>query len=135
MSLSIFSARPPRRPGPPRPTPCAAAPVAAPPPPPPPSPDAAPLAVLDSPPDYGETIDQAFRRKEHALLSAFASLSPRDCAALHARLSAAREGDALAARFARLVRERRDRLLAFLADARRREAFAAAAASKGGRRG
>jgi hypothetical protein len=89
--------------------------------------------VLESPQEYGETIEVAFRRKEQALVSLFAALGPRDALALHARLSSPREGDALAARFARLVRERRDRLLAFLADARRREAVAAA--SKGGRRG
>lgn len=139
MSLhSIFSDRPTRRPGPPRPTPSVpssvAPPLAVAPPPPPRSPDADLLAVLEASPEYGGTIELAFRRKEQSLMSLFSALSPRDALALHARLASPREDDALAARFARLVRERRERLLAFLADARRREAIAAAA-GKAVRRG
>lgn len=86
------------------------------------------LAILDSP-AAGETIEAAFRRKEHELGELFAGLSVFESRALLKRFSDAR--DPLAARFGRLVAARRERLLAFLADARRREAIAAA---KGGRR-
>lgn len=64
----------------------------------------------------------AFRRKEHALGALFATLSVMEARALHARLSNPRPGDAVAARFATLVIERRARLLGGLAGARRREA-------------
>jgi hypothetical protein len=91
--------------------------------------DTALLAVLDAPPVAGETIDVEFRRKERDLLARFAALPVDAALALHKRLSTPRDGDELAARFARLVADRRARLLEFLADARRREAI------KGGRRG
>jgi hypothetical protein len=134
MSLhTIFAGRPSRRPGPPRPVPFTPPPpeVAAP-PPAPIAPDAGLIAILDAAPDIGETIECAFRRKEHDLLTAFAALSLDASRSLHARLAAGMADDPVAARFSRLVRERRERLLAFLADARRRAAFVA---SKGGRRG
>ena len=67
--------------------------------------DARLIAILDSP----ESIE-----RELAALPIF------DQRALHARLANPRGGDLLAARFSALPRERRDRLLAFLADTRRR---------------
>ncbi len=81
------------------------------------------LAILDGAPLDGETIDGAFRRKERELGAAFAELGALDARTMHARLAHPRSGDVLAARFSRLVVERRGRLLAFLADARRREAL------------
>jgi len=90
-----------------------------------PSCDAALLPVLTSPLHPGETAFGGYQRKEHALRAAFAALSVLAARALHARLSACRADDALALAFSRLTIERRTRLLAFLADARRREALAA----------
>ena len=72
------------------------------------------------------TARGAFRLKEHAVGAVFARLSPLQARALHHRLANPAEGDALAAAFGRLVAERRVRLLAFLADARRRAAIEAA---------
>jgi hypothetical protein len=134
MSLhTIFASRPARRPGPPRPVPF----TPAPPEPPrarvaPIAPDGALVAILDAAPAYGETIEAAFRRKEHELLAVFASLSVDASVSLHTRLASPQADDPVAARLARRVRDPRERLLAFLADARRR---AAVAVGKGGRRG
>ena len=72
------------------------------------------------------TARGAFRFKEHALGAVFARLSPVQARALHHRLANPGDGDALAAAFARLVIDRRVRLLGFLADARRRAAIAEA---------
>jgi hypothetical protein len=68
--------------------------------------DARLLAVLDS---SAESIE-----RELAALPIF------DQRALHVRLANPRGGDLLAVRFSALRRERRDRLLAFLGDTRRR---------------
>lgn len=86
--------------------------------------DAALLAILDAPLAPGETALAGFRRKEHALGNAFAALSIIEARALHLRLANPRAADALATRFARLTIERKNRLLTFLADARRRAALA-----------
>jgi hypothetical protein len=80
------------------------------------------LGLLESPPGPGETVDACFRRKEQRVAAMFAALSFAQARALHRRLAEPRPDDALAQRFHRLVAARRDRLLAFLADARRREA-------------
>ena len=82
--------------------------------------------VLASKPKLGETIDLAFRRIERELASLFAQLTPAEARALKQRFELVREDDAVAARFNRLVANRRLRLLAFLGDARRREALTAA---------
>jgi hypothetical protein len=79
--------------------------------------------VLDTPPRPGEQLEAAFRRKEHMLGELFARLSVMDARTLHHRLDVAHAGDELAASFGRLRADRRARLLAFLADARRREAM------------
>jgi hypothetical protein len=86
------------------------------------------LAVLEGPVGFGETIETTFRRKEHELGALFAKLSVSECRALHKRLENPKAGDALALRFGAMIAVRRARLLAFLQDARRREAIA------GGRR-
>ena len=81
------------------------------------------LAVLESAAQPGETIDAHGRRKERELGALFATASVFEARALHGRLSNPKPGDALATRFARMIVERRHRLLQFLADARRREAI------------
>ena len=78
------------------------------------------LEILASAAHAGETIDVEYRRKERELAALFAALAPAEAAALQRRLSDARTD--LGARFARLVIERRSRLLAILADAPRRAA-------------
>lgn len=88
--------------------------------------DARLLGILAGGPADGETLDAAFRRKERELGALFATLDVATSRALHRRLSISADGDVVAARFGRLVSERRARLLAFLADARRREAIARA---------
>jgi len=80
------------------------------------------IEVLASGPEWGETIEAGFRRKEQALATMFAALSRAEAAALHRRLTDVRNDDKLATRFARLVVDRRTRLLAILADVPRREA-------------
>ncbi len=80
-------------------------------------------AVLDAPPLPGEQLAAAFRRKELTLGDLFARLTVAEARELHRRFTCSLADDALAVRFNRLVSERRARLLAFLADARRREAL------------
>ena len=82
------------------------------------------LAIFDSE-RPGETIDGAYRRREHELLAAFGELSIRDALELHRRLCTAHPDDLVATRFARLIVPRRIRLLEFLLDARRRAVVAA----------
>lgn len=93
------------------------------------SPSSSPVAleaeirsVLESP-QPGEPLELAFRRKEHMLGELFARLAVVDARTLYRRLDVPRAGDELAASFARLRADRRARLLAFLADASRREAM------------
>lgn len=82
------------------------------------------IGILARAPIAGETIEIAYRRKERELADVFRTLDRYAAAALHRRLSEprTRTDDELAARFGRLVVERRTRLLAILADAPRREA-------------
>ena len=80
------------------------------------------IAILERPPHPGETIEIAYRRKERELVDIFRTLDRATAAALHRRLSEPRTDDELATRFARLLVERRTRLLAVLADAPRRDA-------------
>lgn len=77
----------------------------------------------------GLSASEAFRDKELKLGELFASLSTADSRTLHHRLTCPKANDAIAMGFGRLVPERQARLLAFLADARRRAAIAV-----GGRR-
>lgn len=79
-------------------------------------------AVLDDA-HAADTIAVAFARKEAALRNVFATLDAATARALHHRLYRDNARDGLVVRFARLGPERRARLLAFLADARRREAL------------
>lgn len=84
------------------------------------------LAMLSAPPGPGERIEVAYRRKEHELMVLFGSLSVLDSMELHRRLTLSLRDDPVATRFGRLVVDRRVRLIAFLAGARRREAIARA---------
>jgi hypothetical protein len=92
--------------------------------------DATLLGILAAPLALGETAQLGYLRKECELRAAFAALPVARARALHARLATPRPGDTLAARFGALVVERKHRLLVFLADARRREAIAAAGGRK-----
>jgi len=83
--------------------------------------------ILASPSRPGETIELAFRRRERELGDAFAALSPIEAHVLHKRLASPRTTDVLAVQFSRLKLDRRQRLLAFLGDARRRAAMKGAA--------
>jgi hypothetical protein len=83
------------------------------------------LATLVDVPRPGEQLAFAFQRKERRLGELFAQLDVSDSRELHRRLTLAADGDAIAASFSRLVADRRARLLAFLSDARRREALRA----------
>jgi len=82
--------------------------------------DARLLAILEAP--MREPTQAGFARKERELGEAFAALPVFDQRALQARLSVVRPGDVLAEKFNRLTHERRQRLLNFLGDARRRAA-------------
>lgn len=77
--------------------------------------------ILTSAVEVGETVELAFRRKERQLGELFATLSISESVDLHLRLSHPRAGDRVAELFGRLTVERRDRLVAFLASAPRRE--------------
>jgi len=82
--------------------------------------------ILASPP-AGLPAAHAHAHKEHQLRSVFAGLELLDAWHLHRRLSNPAVSDPLVAAFMRLVPDRRARLLAFLGDARRRQALARAA--------
>jgi hypothetical protein len=84
------------------------------------------LAALEAPLSNHETMFAGFHRKELAVAALFAQLSVADARALHRRLTMPSSSDPLAVAFNRLVSERRARLVAFLADARRRQAIARA---------
>lgn len=88
--------------------------------------DAELIAILEAPLQRGETVVAGFARKERELAVAFAGLGIQEARALHHRLATPRSGDVLAESFTHLTVERRNRLLGFLANARRRAAIAAA---------
>jgi hypothetical protein len=81
------------------------------------------FAILDAPAEPGVTVSAAYREKEQTLAEFFKSLSVADARALHRRFTIPSTGDALAERFSRLVIDRKTRLIAVLAGARRREAL------------
>ncbi len=84
--------------------------------------DVALLAILEAPLGAGETAATGFARKERELRHVLGTLSVFESRALHSRLAQPKAGDALVQAFQRLTGERRSRLIAFIADARRREA-------------
>jgi AAA+ superfamily predicted ATPase len=86
------------------------------------------LRILTSSLRNGETIDSGYRRKEQEIVEVLGKLGLVEARALHRRLEVAAPDDLLAQQFSRLTRDRRERLISFLANARRREAIAMAAA-------
>ena len=90
------------------------------------------LAALDAPKRDHETFDAALRRKEHEVGAVLSRLTPADSLALERRVTLSLPGDPIAARFARLLPDRRQRLLNFAASMRRRPSRAADAGSRRG---
>ncbi len=83
------------------------------------------LAILTAPLLPGESALCGHQRKEHQLGTIFATLSVGEARTLHQRFSRpSTAADALTSKFAGLIIDRRQRLLAFIADARRRAAIA-----------
>jgi hypothetical protein len=82
------------------------------------------LAILARPAPVGETLRSAYQQLEHDLGSVLARLSLVEARQLHQRFVNPRDTDELTAKFFRLIPERRDRLITFLADAPRRAALA-----------
>jgi hypothetical protein len=82
--------------------------------------DAQLAAIITAPLPMGQTSLEGYRNKEIAILGALAKRSVLESRALHARLANPVSSDVLAVTFMRLTVERRVRILAFLADARRR---------------
>ena len=82
------------------------------------------LQILRAPPEWGESVKGAFSRKERELAAVFDGLDSEEAGKLFRRLSNPQPDDPVAASFARLVPERRGRLLGFLISARRRAELA-----------
>jgi len=70
--------------------------------------------IIDAMPAHGESVQRAFDRKEHELRTLFQSLTRAESIALHSKLSIDRDNPASA--LARLTAERRNRVLARLAE-------------------
>ena len=83
------------------------------------------MAVLSSRVSPGETHRDFNDRKERQFAALLDRLTVIDALALHKRLASPRPDDALARAFSGLVVERRNRLLAFIGDTRRRIALRA----------
>ena len=86
------------------------------------------VAVLTAP--IAGSVAAAYQQKEAAIRGELERLPAAECRVLAERLRRARPGDQLAALFGRMTVERRGRLLAYLDDARRREAVRAARAPR-----
>ena len=85
------------------------------------------LAILTAPLLPGESALCGHQRREHQLAAILATLSVGEARTLHQRLSRPPSAtDTLASKFAALILDRRCRLLAFIADTRRRAAIARA---------
>ena len=87
--------------------------------------DDALIAILDAPLHAGETAHYGFQRKERELGEVLATLTVVEANYMRARLANPKADDPLALKFARLTHERRARLIAFVADTRRRQVIAA----------
>lgn len=81
------------------------------------------ISILDAGPQADETLQLAFSRIERELCAMFTHLALADAKALHRRLTLCLPDDPIATRFARLICERRGRLMNYLAAAPRREAI------------
>lgn len=94
-------------------------------PPPAPSPAGVELqvaAILDEQPALGETIAVCFARKELALRALFGALDVATACALHKRIQIGSASDPIVIQLGRMTADRRQRLVTFLGDARRRAA-------------
>lgn len=80
------------------------------------------LAILRRPVGPGQARD-GHMEKEREIGAVFARMSVAEAMALYKRLTFKLPGDVIVEAFARLIEERRARLLAFLGDARRRAAL------------
>lgn len=89
----------------------------------PPEREAQVLGLLEAPLRPGEPASQGFARKEHELRELFKAMPAIECSVLQKRLRVADQRDRLVIAFGLLVGDRRNRLVAVLADARRREAL------------
>jgi hypothetical protein len=81
------------------------------------------LESLHAGPLPNQRISGAFERKERELAAIFARLSITDARSLHRRLTIPAASDPLAQKFGQMVIDRQQRLITFLAGARRREAL------------
>lgn len=82
------------------------------------------IAILEAPAPAHLTSSHAFKLREEALLFVMSALTIAQSKRLHTRLVAQMSDDALAAAFQlRLVGDRRNRILQFLAQAPRRQAL------------
>jgi hypothetical protein len=81
------------------------------------------LATLHAAALPHERPSEAFARKERELAMLFAQLSVTDARSLHRRLTITAASDPIARKFGQMVIDRQQRLITFLADARRREAL------------
>jgi hypothetical protein len=86
------------------------------------------LEILNAPPDTLLTTREAFGRKEVALYDAIAAAPMLEVWHLHKRVSVGRSDDQLLKGLARLAPDRRAKVIAFMGDARRREALRSRAA-------
>jgi hypothetical protein len=84
------------------------------------------IAILESPPHAHEMIAAGFARKEAELGNVLATVELDVARALHKRLTTVTADDRLVAAFNRLTADRRQRLIVYLADARRRAAISTA---------
>jgi len=84
------------------------------------------IAILESPPHSNEMIAAGFARKEAELGNVLATVDLDVARALHKRLTTVDANDPLVTAFNRLTAVRRQRLIIYLADARRRAAISTA---------
>ena len=87
--------------------------------------DAALLKILTGPQGAGETLDEAYARKERILGSLFGRFSAVESRGMWLRVSREREGDLLSEAFARCPSAMRERLMEMLVDERRLKMVAA----------
>ena len=83
------------------------------------------IAILEEPAKPGELASDAFQHKEDALWDLFTTVPAVAAYELHRRLTIAHPDDDLSNRFQRMVVDRRNRLLEYLGDPRRRAALEA----------
>ncbi len=84
------------------------------------------VQIITRPLEPGVTAQAGHAGKEHELRQFIDTLTSGEALALHTRLRVAAAGDEVVVAFARLLGERRDRLMAYLGDSRRRAALRAA---------